>query len=264
MEQVFKAARIEAPRLHAPPTAALLALPFGSMPPPAPAKASAQPKEKAARKLQDPDKPKRARSAYAYFMQGIRSTVTAEHPTLSFGEVGKEVGRRWNLLTEAEKAPYFEQATRDRQRADEQQRAYVAPPQEVLRAKRKTGPRNYWLRIGERLRTALDLPEELSSVDLLKRLNAHFRSKNMLDPTNKRFVKPDDAFKQLLDTPVDRFATIVTVKLLKHHITQLHKMKPGGGEPGAAAGAAVEADDDEEEGEDEAEAEEEGGGDQAA
>lgn len=45
---------------------------------------------------------------YLRFVRYIRPIVRQEHPEMSFGQLGKEIGKRWKELAEAEKKPYQE------------------------------------------------------------------------------------------------------------------------------------------------------------
>ena len=40
-------------------------------------------------------KKKRGKNAFMFFSMEIRPTVVKENPDLAFGEVGKEIGKRW-------------------------------------------------------------------------------------------------------------------------------------------------------------------------
>lgn len=41
-----------------------------------------------------------------HFVKEMRPKVLAENSSLTFGEVGKELGKRWRELTEDQKASY--------------------------------------------------------------------------------------------------------------------------------------------------------------
>ena len=68
----------------------------------------------AAKKAKASNGEKRALSAYAYYMTATRAAVVSENPNFTFGEVGREVGHRWNALSEAERQPYKNMAEADR------------------------------------------------------------------------------------------------------------------------------------------------------
>jgi hypothetical protein len=46
------------------------------------------------------------RTPFVTFSMSIRSTILEENPDFSFGDVSKETGRRWKLLSEEEKKKY--------------------------------------------------------------------------------------------------------------------------------------------------------------
>mmetsp|Transcript_2359 Transcript_2359/g.4533 ORF Transcript_2359/g.4533 Transcript_2359/m.4533 type:complete len:95 (-) Transcript_2359:1604-1888(-) len=64
------------------------------------------------------NKPKRAMSAYLYFCKAHRDSVKAEHPELAMKDVQREIGKRWQETSEAERVPYVHQAESDRKRYD--------------------------------------------------------------------------------------------------------------------------------------------------
>lgn len=66
----------------------------------------------------DPNKPKRALSAFFYYANEERSKVRAANPDFTVGEVAKELGRQWNELHETQKVKFEKQAEEDRARYD--------------------------------------------------------------------------------------------------------------------------------------------------
>lgn len=83
-------------------------------------------RRRGAKKERDPNKPKRALSAFFYYAKDERATVRASNPDFSVGEVAKELGRQWNELTEATKQPYEKSAEEDRARYDRDMKVYRA------------------------------------------------------------------------------------------------------------------------------------------
>jgi len=79
------------------------------------------------KKDKDPNKPKRAMAAYMFFSQAIRPTVKKENPDMSFGELGKEIARRWKLLGDGDKEPYEQQAAEDKKRYEKEMVGYKPP-----------------------------------------------------------------------------------------------------------------------------------------
>lgn len=66
--------------------------------------------------------PKKPRSSYIYFCSFERAKIKRDHPEFDFGEIGRELGRRWKSLTIQEKAPYEKQAVLDRKRHYEEKK----------------------------------------------------------------------------------------------------------------------------------------------
>jgi len=79
---------------------------------------------KTMKRERDPNKPKRALSAFFYYAKDERPNVRSINPDFSVGEVAKELGRKWNELSESEKAPYEKSAEEDRARYDVEMKAY--------------------------------------------------------------------------------------------------------------------------------------------
>ena len=49
---------------------------------------------------------KRKMNPFMKFAQGERKTVVAENPSFAIPEIGKELGKRWRALSDAEKKRY--------------------------------------------------------------------------------------------------------------------------------------------------------------
>merc|ERR1719334_1109677 len=62
------------------------------------------------KKVKDPLAPKKSPSAYFLFANSIRASVMSSMPHLSYNEVLVELGKRWNDLDEAARAPFVEKA----------------------------------------------------------------------------------------------------------------------------------------------------------
>ncbi|KAH6774499.1 high mobility group [Perilla frutescens var. hirtella] len=84
-------------------------------------------KKKRPKKKKDPNAPKRAMSAFMFFSQTERENVKKSNPGISFTEVGKELGDRWNKLTAEEKAPYEAKARVDKKRYSDEISGYKNP-----------------------------------------------------------------------------------------------------------------------------------------
>jgi len=78
------------------------------------------------RTKKDPLKPKRALSAYMFFVQDWRERVKSENPDASFGDVGRLLGAKWKEMSAAEKKPYEDKAAADKQRSAKENAAYTA------------------------------------------------------------------------------------------------------------------------------------------
>lgn len=77
-------------------------------------------KAKGAGKKEKKAGPKRAVSAYIYFVKANREKVQAEYSDASFSELGKILGKKWKELTDKEKAPYEKQAAADKARYEKE------------------------------------------------------------------------------------------------------------------------------------------------
>ncbi|GER49708.1 high mobility group family [Striga asiatica] len=80
-------------------------------------------KEKQAAK--DPNKPKRAPSAFFVFMEGFRQQYKEKHPkNKSVSAVGKAAGEKWKSMTDEEKAPFVAKAEKKKKEYERQMEAY--------------------------------------------------------------------------------------------------------------------------------------------
>ena len=66
------------------------------------------------------DGPKRALSAYMFFVQEERPKIVKENPDLKFGEVGKQLGAKWKTMSDKEKEPYHKKAQADKARVEKE------------------------------------------------------------------------------------------------------------------------------------------------
>jgi len=106
-------------------------------PPPGETKGRRARRPRGMKKVKDPNKPKRALSAFFYYANEERPKVRASNPDFSVGEVAKELGRQWNELSATEKAPFEKSAADDRARYDEAMKSYKAPPAGASPAKKQ-------------------------------------------------------------------------------------------------------------------------------
>ena len=61
-------------------------------------------------------RPKKALTAYMFFVQDYQPQVIKMNPTIHFNDVMKLVGEKWRSMSEEEKSPYEELSKRDQQR----------------------------------------------------------------------------------------------------------------------------------------------------
>ncbi|XP_051200283.1 DNA-binding protein MNB1B-like isoform X2 [Lolium perenne] len=73
----------------------------------------AAPKGRKTKPAKDPNKPKRAPSAFFVFMDEFRKEFKEKNPkNKSVAAVGKAAGERWKSLSESDKAPYVAKANK--------------------------------------------------------------------------------------------------------------------------------------------------------
>ncbi|KAL7116485.1 hypothetical protein ABFS83_03G007600 [Erythranthe nasuta] len=73
----------------------------------------------------DPNKPKRAPSAFFVFMEDFRTQYKEKHPgNKSVAVVGKAGGDKWKSLTDEEKAPYIAKAGKRKEEYERKMEAY--------------------------------------------------------------------------------------------------------------------------------------------
>lgn len=90
------------------------------------AKDAATKKTAAKRGKKDPNKPKRALSAYMFFVQDWRERIKSENADAGFGDIGKLLGAKWKEMSANEKKPYEDKAKNDKDRAAREKADYAA------------------------------------------------------------------------------------------------------------------------------------------
>ena len=80
---------------------------------------------KAGRLKKDPLRPKHPHSAYFYYLETNRPDVQATNANLSVPELTKTLAAGWKALSEEEKTPYMAKALADRERFENELRAYT-------------------------------------------------------------------------------------------------------------------------------------------
>ncbi|XP_071706144.1 FACT complex subunit SSRP1-like [Rutidosis leptorrhynchoides] len=81
-------------------------------------------KKRRPKKKKDPNAPKKAMSAFMYFSQIERQNVKRDNPSISFQEMGRVLGERWNKLSAGEKEPYEAKAQVDKKRYKDEVSGY--------------------------------------------------------------------------------------------------------------------------------------------
>ncbi len=76
-------------------------------------------------------KPK-SKDAFMLFTIDARPKIIIQNPNLRFGEVGREIGKRWKALSDSDKKKYEEMAVRDVARVREEMALSLARPSSVV------------------------------------------------------------------------------------------------------------------------------------
>jgi len=97
---------------------------FGRIPIEEPAKPKKKAKGAKAKAKKDPNKPKRAKSAYIFFCSAMRAIVKEDMGDAKATEVTKELGKRWRELDEDDKVQYQDLADKDKERYAEEMEVY--------------------------------------------------------------------------------------------------------------------------------------------
>ena len=82
-------------------------------------------KKKRKKKDKDENKPKRAKSAYNFFLTQKRSEVKEKYPELDNTAAMKQLGMMWKEASDAEKAPFEAMAKEDKERYEEEINQYA-------------------------------------------------------------------------------------------------------------------------------------------
>ena len=64
----------------------------------------------------DKDAPKKAISAYFFYIKERRESITKEQPSLNNKEIVKKMSEEWNALSDEKKKPYVQKAEADKKR----------------------------------------------------------------------------------------------------------------------------------------------------
>jgi len=92
-------------------------------------------KKRREKKWKDPNKPKRAMSAFFLYSQATRASVKEENPDASFGDVARILSSQYKALSDKELKKWTKKAEADKLRYQEEMKDYV--PMEEPGGKRK-------------------------------------------------------------------------------------------------------------------------------
>lgn len=96
--------------------------------------------EKKRRRRKDPNRPKRALSAFMFYSNEVREQVKAERPDLTFLQIAGEIGSRWRQLSDHQKRPYERMAAEDKHRYERAKSDYVPDPKYAKSSRKKKDP----------------------------------------------------------------------------------------------------------------------------
>lgn len=77
------------------------------------------------RRKKDPKAPKKPLTAFVYFGQTMRPKLLQKDPSLTFTQVGAELGKLWGALSKAGRRPYDKKAEEDKERYAKEIDGYV-------------------------------------------------------------------------------------------------------------------------------------------
>eukprot|EP00228_Micromonas_bravo_P008745 CAMPEP_0203005812 /NCGR_PEP_ID=MMETSP1401-20130829/3282_1 /ASSEMBLY_ACC=CAM_ASM_000894 /TAXON_ID=38833 /ORGANISM="Micromonas pusilla, Strain CCAC1681" /LENGTH=285 /DNA_ID=CAMNT_0049747441 /DNA_START=45 /DNA_END=902 /DNA_ORIENTATION=+ len=170
----------------------------------------------------DPNKPKGPKGAYMCFVQIARPKINAAHPDMKFADIAKMLGEQWKSMDPATRTGYEKMAEQDKERYQREIAAYVpmdAAGLEELRkekaAKKSAGGLQKPYRCSPLLAQFVG-EATVSRATLTSKMWSYFKSNNLMDPENKRWVIADDTLKALLG--VERFQGFTVSKYLSDHL----------------------------------------------
>jgi hypothetical protein len=85
----------------------------------------AVPKRRKQKKWKDPNKPKRAMSAFFLYSQVERPNVKTNHPEASFGDIARILSAQYKALTDNQMKKWTKKAEQDKIRYQEEMKHYV-------------------------------------------------------------------------------------------------------------------------------------------
>jgi len=160
-------------------------------------------KPTAKRKKAEKAGPKRPLSAYMFFCKDSRPGLKEANPELTFGELGKLLGKNWQAMGKTERTPYDESSKKDKERFEsEGGSAAIAAAQgkntKPKKAAKKGGPKrplSAYMYFSQAMRPKLKEEEpDLSFAELGKAIGAKWKSAT--DDEKSKFNKMAATDKQ--------------------------------------------------------------------
>ena len=88
-------------------------------------------------------KPKKTRSPYNCYSMEQHSEIKKSNPSISFGDIQKQISTTWKKLTDSDKESYVKQSLEDRKRYESEMDAYNSQPDEFKASNKKTKKAKY-------------------------------------------------------------------------------------------------------------------------
>jgi hypothetical protein len=161
--------------------------------------------KKSAKKVKDPNAPKKASSAYIFFGKDERPKIKSENEDMSGVEIMREIARRWEDVKGTSKAKKYEKlAEKDKARAKKEKDEFTPTPGfEKKEKKRATSAMTLWRRENKEKLTkklGLDKLEGKSKIgEIQKRVSAEWKS--LSDSKKKKYVEEAEKLKKEMKTP---------------------------------------------------------------
>lgn len=89
------------------------------------------------KKVKDPNAPKRPANAYMIFSNEQRASVVANNPGIKPKEVMSRLGQMWRDMSDAEKAPYKQQAEGGKAQYKTASAGYTKPAVQIVKKEKK-------------------------------------------------------------------------------------------------------------------------------
>ena len=86
----------------------------------------------------DKDAPKKAISAYFFYIKERRDSITKEQPNLNNKEIVKKMSEEWNVLSDDKKKPYVQKALEDKKRYEKEKADYDKKKKDEKPSKKTT------------------------------------------------------------------------------------------------------------------------------